>query len=535
MIGAQTFTMSKTKSIPHLAILAAIASLYGLHGLAGAQTPPEPAPGAEAATPAAPRPAPGAEEATPAAPPPAAGAEAANPAATPAATPAAPRPAAGPERQPRLNTLPALLGVPSVLPADDTAAGKGEVGVPMTLIDAVRLGLDHSLEVEAGEFRYESFNQTRRAARGALLPKLDLRVGSGVGRLETGDPRQSLDRLDSALTLKQPVWDTPARKEWQRQKVLTSSAAIQLDGTRSSTALEVSGAYLQVLQTRLATELSQGYEKLLIDLLAYIDARTAAGAASKADQDRVKARVANARASIADAKAVGRVAQLNLRRLIGDEAKSMVFVLPTGLRVPAEATAAREVARERNHDLLASAKEIDAIRLEVEGSRGRFEPRAELEMSVTKTRNISGSPAVVQDAKLMFMVTVPLLNGGTDQAQMRGAAARLSEQTARAANVERKLAQELEAGYVNLEAFDQRFAAARDELTANAAVVKAFQEQMTGANRTLLDVLDAYQRFHQSKLDILQLAVGETQTQLRIAHLTGLLLEGLAESAPPPR
>jgi adhesin transport system outer membrane protein len=101
--------------------------------------------------------------------------------------------------------------------------------------------------------------------------------------------------------------------------------------------------------------------------------------------------------------------------------------------------------------------------------------------------------------------------------------------------VERKLAQELEAGYVNLEAFDQRFAAARDELTANAAVVKAFQEQMTGANRTLLDVLDAYQRFHQSKLDILQLAVGETQTQLRIAHLTGLLLEGLAESAPPPR
>lgn len=213
----------------------------------------------------------------------------------------------------------------------------------------------------------------------------------------------------------------------------------------------------------------------------------------------------------------------------------MVFVLPTGLRVPAEATAAREVARQRNHDLLASAKEIEALQLEFEGSRGRFEPRAELEMSATKTRNITGSPSVSQDAKLMFMVTVPLLNGGTNQAQMRGVAARLNEQKARTANVERKLAQELDAGYVNLEAFDQRYAAARDELAANTAVVKAFQEQMTGANRTLLDVLDAYQRLHQSKLDILQLAVGETQTQLRIAHLTGLLLDGLADSAPAPR
>ena len=463
--------------------------------------------------------------------PPAAAPRVSAPAGLPAPAASTPSPAL---RTPRLSSLPELLGVPNLLPLEPAAGAPGGAQ-PMTLTNAVRRGLDNSLDVEAARYRFESFNQTRRAARGALFPKLDLRAGSGVGRLESAESPQTLERVDTALTLKQPLWDTPARKEWQRQKVLTGSVAIQLDGTRSAAALEVSAAYLQVLQTRLSTELSQDYEKLLEELLRYIDARTAAGAASPADQDRVKARVANARAGIADSKASGKVALLNLRRLVGEEANAMMFVLPSGLQIPADPLAAKDVARTRNHDLLAFAEETKAIQLEYEGQRGRFEPRAEIEVSASKSRNISGSVAVSRDAKVMLMVTVPLLNGGVDVAQMRATTARLREQQARAANVERKLAQELDAAYANLDSFDTRYVAAREELSANAAVVKAFREQLTGANRTLLDVLDAYQRFHQSKLDLLQLAVGETQTQLRVAHLTGGLLDGLSSPEPGSR
>jgi adhesin transport system outer membrane protein len=232
---------------------------------------------------------------------------------------------------------------------------------------------------------------------------------------------------------------------------------------------------------------------------------------------------------------VGKVALLNLRRLVGETANSMELALPSGLQVPAVSDVAKETARSRNHDLLASAEEIKAIQLEYEAQRGRFEPRAEIEVSASKTRNISGSAAVSRDAKVMLIVTVPLLNGGTDLAQMRAATARMREQQARTANVERKLAQELDASYANLDSFDTRYSAALDELRSNAAVVKAFREQLTGANRTLLDVLDAYQRFHQSKLDLLQLTVVDAQTQFRVAHLTGSLLDILSAREPGVR
>jgi outer membrane protein TolC len=54
-------------------------------------------------------------------------------------------------------------------------------------------------------------------------------------------------------------------------------------------------------------------------------------------------------------------------------------------------------------------------------------------------------------------------------------------------------------------------------------VVTAFRAQMVGSNRPLLDVLDAYQRQHQSRLDLTQALISEAQNQLRVAHLTGSL------------
>jgi adhesin transport system outer membrane protein len=41
-------------------------------------------------------------------------------------------------------------------------------------------------------------------------------------------------------------------------------------------------------------------------------------------------------------------------------------------------------------------------------------------------------------------------------------------------------------------------------------------------------VLDAYQRLHQSRLDMTALVLGELQNQVKVAHLTGRLARGVA-------
>ena len=66
----------------------------------------------------------------------------------------------------------------------------------------------------------------------------------------------------------------------------------------------------------------------------------------------------------------------------------------------------------------------------------------------------------------------------------------------------------------------------------NRKVVEAFRAQLVGGNRPLLDVLDAYQRLHQSRLDLAQVLINTTQNEWRIAHLTGRL-RALAATAQP--
>jgi outer membrane protein TolC len=88
---------------------------------------------------------------------------------------------------------------------------------------------------------------------------------------------------------------------------------------------------------------------------------------------------------------------------------------------------------------------------------------------------------------------------------------------------------------VNLDAVRERYQSMVEEIASNRSVVAAFKDQLTASNRSLLDVLDSYQRYYQSRLDVTQLLVGETQNQLRVAHLAGTLLGAVGAGAVQER
>ena len=431
------------------------------------------------------------------------------------------------EGLPRLNELAAVLQVSPVLNVDGSAAPAPQADV-LTLQRVVDMSLPGNLDVRAAGYHAESFAQTRNAALGALLPHVNLYYDNGKGRLESADPYNRLQRKDGSIVASQPLFDEVARREWQRQGVLAASSKIQFDGTRSSAGLEIAGAYLQVLQTRVTIELSQEYEALLGELLRVVTERANGGGASGADRERVRGRVANARSAIADARAGLQVAKRNLERLMGGAPLASVStLLPPGLIVPGGLAGAKALALAQNPDLVAARAEVEASDYERLGYASRFTPRISVELTHSRNVNAAGTESYYRETKAMVVVTLPLVNGGTDYAQTRAAVARREEQRARAENVERKLVQELDAAYVNLDAVHDRYASMLQEIASNRSVVAAFKDQLTASNRSLLDVLDAYQRFYQSRLDVTQLLVGETQNRLKIAHLTGTLLSAV--------
>jgi adhesin transport system outer membrane protein len=452
-------------------------------------------------------------------------------------SPQAPQPGAAhevsaPGRVARLSELSSLLEVRAALPMTASTAPLDNKAA-LSLSQAMDLAVGHSLDVQASAAHRESFDQTTLAARGSLLPRLDVRAAAGKGELESVSPNVVLPRKEGAVTLHQTLFDAPGYIEYRRQGMLATSAALQWESAVSGASLEAASAYLQALQSLLTIELSHDYEALLGELLTYITDRAAAGGTSTAERDRVKARVASVRSQLADTRANLRASLLNLQSLIGQEPLGLLVDEPDGLSIPETAAGAQAEARDSNRDLVAARTETAAADWEAKGARAKVLPRVDVEISQSRATNSAGTAGYLRDTKAMLVVNWQLLNGGSDLAQERAALAREREKKLRADDAERKLKQELDAAYSALDAVGERFVALREELAANRTVVTAFKAQLVGGNRPLLDVLDAYQRLHQTRLDVVQVAIGEMQNRVKVAHLTGRLAAARAASTEP--
>lgn len=429
---------------------------------------------------------------------------------------------AAPWRQAHLNEVAQLLELPQQLPILDLDARFSSSA--LELQDSMRRGAAVSLDAQAAAAHSQSVRYTRRAALGALLPRLDASAGIGKGQVESVDPDVRLTRKEANVTLRQPVFDMGAKAEYDRQSKLFDAARFQQQGASSLAGLDAASAYLQALQSRIVIALSEEQETRLQELLDYITRRAAGGGTSEAEAARVRARVANARAVIADSRANLRTAVSNLESLLQESPVTLTIGTSSQvLRVPGDVDEARRMAEESNFDLRAAQAEKEAADRETRSYGARFLPRFELQVQHRNDVNSSGSISSLNDNRVMLMATLSVLNGGADRAQMHASSSRAREKELQRASSARRLGQELEAAYATLAGMDERFGAVREEMAANATVVAAFREQLVNGDRSLLDVLDAYQRYHQSRLDLAQLAVVELQNHVKIAHLIGVL------------
>lgn len=433
----------------------------------------------------------------------------------------------------RLAQLPEVIGLPTVLPLatgkDASAAGsKG-----LTLQEAIDLSLARSFTVRAAQAKMDAARHTVRAAEGNLLPQVEARAGFGGGELDSVTPAERLQRREGTVTVRQPLFDLGARREIERQQVLLTAAELQYQAAVGEASQETAGAYLQALQARINLAMSERYEQQLARLLALMEARASGGGASAAERNRVQARVSNARAQMAEGASTLRSALRRLSALIGQTPQAFEVSGGSGIVIPADVDSAREDAARLNRELLAGRAEAVAIAYEALSHRAKFLPRVDFELTHARALNAGGSPGYTRDTRGMLVVNWQLYNGGTDLAQKRAAEARERERGLRADDLLRRLDQELESAYAALDAVAPRFASQREELVANTQVVTAFEAQLVGGNRPLLDVLDAYQRLHSNRLELASLVVNEVLSTLQVALLTGRLMP--AQPSQPPK
>jgi outer membrane protein, adhesin transport system len=413
------------------------------------------------------------------------------------------------------------------------------------LDEALDLGRTRSYQLAAAQARLQSAERSVSAARGNMLPRATARSATGTEISAPGsrtDPdtgtsvlRSVHNRNDLTLSVTQPLIDAPAIAEIGRLKALKDVSLAAASGLKNTNTVDITTAYFNLIQNTLLLDLANAHIQRFQRLLAYISSRVEGGGTSSTEGERVRGRVLNATSLAEEARGNLDQAVITFNRLTGVVPAKVRIPDWLGAEIPNSLSAAIEIAMDNNTDIAAARANRESASFEKKAVIGRFVPRVSLEHSQSRIENANGAIGWANNQSTMFVISVPFLSGGADVQQTRAIGAKQEGFRFDLLEAERQMLETLTISYSSLRTGEARLAASRDELEANARVAESYDEQFRNSNRSLLDLMDAYQRLYSSQTDLVKISYATLMLQYQILRVMGRVDLNTASAGTPPQ
>ncbi|ALU88880.1 outer membrane protein [Herbaspirillum rubrisubalbicans M1] len=415
---------------------------------------------------------------------------------------------------------------------------EGETVPDLTLRSVLDLALGNSYSFAATAAQADQARYAAKATAGQLGPTLDLRAQKGN---EYSSPSSVLDpntgqiqrasyhkRWDVTLIGRQPIFAPGSYYDYRKSSSLADAADLRRDDARENLYYNAIKAYYDVMRAYATLSFSRSYAQRMGSLLDYMSKRLEGGGASRIDFERVRGRSLTAQSAVAEAEGALESAMVSLNQITGRKIEQIEVpdhMMPV---VPDTSKLALQDIYETNPGVRAARRDVDAANLELKSARAKFSPTLAVEWTQTKTRGAGGaidttdnSLQLTTDRRLMMVVTMNLLNGGSDVYYSKQAGAKYVEKSNTALDLERKLREQIEINYRTLGAVRKRMEISRQAYLTNANVADVFLEQLSTGSKQLLDVLDAYQQAYQARMDFANLLFQQADISYQILRNTG--------------
>ena len=395
----------------------------------------------------------------------------------------------------------------------------------ITLGDLVNRAAFHSEDLRADRAALDSAKDVARSSLAGFGPRVDFRYDKGhehsfLSTTTTPPTHPGHVRADITDSLVQPLIDPAAAAGYARDTELARAAEARRRATEVSVSFEAAGTYFDLIEARLTLDLARAHKQRMAQLVSYMTKRAALGGASDADLERVKAVALSARRAEIDARGALDVAMSALHRITGVTAVQVAVPDRVNPQLPEQADTAFALMVKRNPELRAAFIQIKAAHDDALAVAARLSPKISLEVGRYQSQNASGAQGTTVDSRVMLVGAMGF-GAGTELFQVRAQNAHVTELKHRYAALLRNARERLQASYLSRQNIEDQRIVAWQEYSANAKVAAAFDEQLFSANRSLLDVLDTYQKFFQSKINIVPLTISEIKTSYQIKQLIG--------------
>lgn len=269
--------------------------------------------------------------------------------------------------------------------------------------------------------------------------------------------------------------------------------------------LDASTAYLDVVQNTAIVNLQKNNEKLLKKRLDETVQRFNVGEVTRTDVSQARARYSRAQADRINSEGVLEASKATYAQLIGaapSDLKEPAGTIDTFL--PKTFGEALEYAKAHNYIISQAKNYLDSKEYDIKSNTGALLPQVSLDGIASKTRgDIDTQPNKSETDNLEWSINmkVPLYNSGETRAKVRQSKYQKWQAQELVQEAERQVTSGVTSAWEYMTSNKAMIVSIKEQVKANEVALDGVQKEEALGNRTIIDVLDAYQELLNSNVE----------------------------------
>ncbi len=266
--------------------------------------------------------------------------------------------------------------------------------------------------------------------------------------------------------------------------------------------LDASAAYLDVVRDEAIVKLQKNNENLLKKQLDETLARYNVGEVTRTDVAQSRASYAQAQSDVVSAEGNLAISRDYYHRIVGRLPQDVHFPENLDTLFPTQESEAMSYAIKNNYSLNAAKRALKAAKYNVKSKEGALLPSVDFtaKSGRSKISTFSGRDPSTYSTEYTLNMTMPLYTGGATRANIRKSKYQREAAKEALREAERGVVSGVTANWALMQASKSNIASIGEQVKASAIALEGTQKEESLGNRTVLDVLNAYQTLLMSQV-----------------------------------
>lgn len=366
-----------------------------------------------------------------------------------------------------------------------------------TIFDAMTHAYNTNPTLHGQRASSGAINEDAALARSGFLPTVSVGASYGDSHSHTvGNPTRDGYTKQYKGMVQQSIFSGGQTYNGVKAADHKAKAGIaDLYAVEQEVLLDASAAYLDVVRDEAIVKLQKNNENLLKKQLDETMARYNVGEVTRTDVAQSRASYAQAQSELVSAEGNLATSRDAYMRIVGKLPDNVRFPENLQKYFPTEMDEAMTYAKDNNYRLIAAKKSLKAAKYNVKSKEGALLPEVTFNASTgrSKTSTFTGRDPSTYSTEYTVNMNVPLYTGGATRANIRKSKYQRWEAQEKLREAERQVVSGITANWATMQANKSSIASISEQVKASAIALEGTQKEESLGNRTVLDVLNAYQ------------------------------------------